>query len=61
MKSFIELHREGKEEEAVLLNVNQIFFIENVKNEAIIHLIGESRVLNVKESYEEVRVLILGK
>jgi hypothetical protein len=63
MSKFIELHCCDREETPILINVEQISYIQNVKNEAIIYLgIGENdntkQVIHVKETYEEVRNLI---
>ena len=48
-----------------LLNESQIAYITDVKNEAIIYLgIGENdktkQAIHVKETYEEIRNLIIG-
>ncbi|MBO6023387.1 MAG: hypothetical protein J6P83_00850 [Bacteroidales bacterium] len=63
MSKFIELHLCDKEGTPVLLNVNQIAYITNVKNEVIIYLsIGENdntnQVIHVKETYEEVKAML---
>ncbi len=63
MSKFIELHLCGNEGTPILLNVNQIAYITNVKNEAIIYLSiiengNTKQVIHVKETYEEVRNLI---
>ena len=52
-------------ETPILINVEQISYIQNVKNEAIIYLgIGENdktkQAIHVKETYEEIRNLIIG-
>jgi hypothetical protein len=65
MSKFIELHSSGNEGTPVLLNVNQIAYITNVKNEAIIYLgIRDNdkvkQVIHVRETYEEVKNLIDG-
>lgn len=65
MSKFIELHLSDNEGTPILLNENQIAYITDIKNEAIIYLsIGENgktkQVIHVKETYEEVRALLLG-
>lgn len=65
MNKFIELHRSDDEEIPILLNVNQIAYIHNVENEAIVYLsIGNNdkaiQVIHVKETYEEIRNMIIG-
>ena len=65
MNKFIELHCSDNEGTPILLNVAQIAYIHNVKDEAIIYLnISNNdkvkQVIFVKETYEEVRALIVG-
>jgi len=67
MSEFIELHRCDREETQILINVNHIAYIQSVKNEAIIYLAkscdeGAKDLLRVfvKESYEELKALIVG-
>lgn len=65
MSRFIELHLSDNEGTPILLNEKQIAYITNVKNEAIIYLNIYNddkvrQVIHVKETYEEVRSLIVG-
>lgn len=62
MSKFIELHRSGKDESPILINVDYISRIHIVKNEVVIYLGLKSNEGNdtiiVKESFEKVKNLI---
>lgn len=68
MSKFLELHRIGKDETSILINVDYIAYIQNGRNETIIYLGLKSNTDNstdllkvfIKEPYEEVKTMIIG-